>query len=399
MTEPTTRPLLKRPDPTAEQEEWLAQVEKIVPVLEAYRDQAERERDTPKPVFDAIREAGLTRLWIAREFGGHGVSIETGSAVIQAVAQVDASVSWQLGVQAAIGHLSDYLPEDTAAEIFKTSAGAVAGGINPSGRAVQVPGGYRVTGEWGFGSGASNAEWVAVASLLTEDGKVVFGPDGYELRMCFVPQSALEIQDTWYTMGLRGTGSNDFRISDLFVPEEFAVKRSDMLRVPSPRPSRVYPVSYYDFGPFSPASSALGIAQKAVATIKDVVCAKKTITKPGTLANSQAVQEKIGRAEMHVLTAEVLLAHAAREAVTTGDAADDSSSALIRLAGAAIAENCISAVDIAFTLAGTGSIFSSSPLDRCLRDVRSVTKHISVAPANIESVGEYLLGGTLEWRR
>jgi alkylation response protein AidB-like acyl-CoA dehydrogenase len=101
MTTSTDMPaLLAEAPPTAESEEWLGRVEEIVPVIESHRSRTERDRQSPPEVFEALRAAGIPRMWVSREFGGGQVSIETGAAVISRLAAVDASVAWQMGVQA-----------------------------------------------------------------------------------------------------------------------------------------------------------------------------------------------------------------------------------------------------------------------------------------------------------
>jgi alkylation response protein AidB-like acyl-CoA dehydrogenase len=399
MAKYTVRPALQEADRTAEQEDWLGRVDKIAPIIEEHRETAERERRTPRPVFDALREAGLTRMWVSRSFGGAQASIEVGSAAVQALARLDASVAWQVGVQGAIGRLSDYLSEEVAAELFEEHAGLVVGGVNPAGRAEPVEGGFRVEGTWSFASGSAHADWLVCAAPVFQDGERVEGPGGPEMRMCFFPAREAEMLDTWHTAGLRGTGSENFSLHGLFVPERYTVRYLDMLRAPRERPSRAYPIGYYDFGPFTSASTALGVARAAVEHVRDLALGKVPAASGATVAASHTAQEKFARASSLVLSSTALLQNAARQAVDFGTSGGDDLSALVRLTAATVAEQSVAAVDLAYVLAGSSSLFQASPLDRCMRDVRGATKHITLSSSHFETVGQYLLGGPLVMRR
>ncbi|MCM2416260.1 acyl-CoA dehydrogenase family protein [Streptomyces sp. RKAG290] len=385
--------------PTPGTEDWLARVEKIAPVIEEAREQADHDRVTSRAVFEALRDAGIPRMWVAEEFGGERASIETGSAVIQALACLDASVAWQMGVQGAIGRLSDYLPEATSAQLFRDHDGLVVGGVNPAGHAEEVPGGYRLNGEWAFASGSAHADWLVCAAFVTENGEVRRTPRGPETRMLFVPRADAEIRDTWYTVGLRGTGSNHFTVNDVHVPEEFTVNGADMLRPPAARSSRAYPIGYYDFGPFTSASTALGIAQDAIDSFKDLAAKKTPTGATGTLAKSHVVQEKLARAEIELYTARLLLKDTARQVTALGETGGDSLTSLVRVTAATVAEKAAATVDSMYSLAGASSVYATSRLERCFRDVHSAVKHITLSPTHFEMVGQYLLGGGLQMRR
>ncbi|MFI0165796.1 acyl-CoA dehydrogenase family protein [Streptomyces sp. NPDC017095] len=388
-----------RPPPSGQTQDWLTRVEKLAPVIEENRERAERDRVTPRPVFEALRDARIPRMWVSRQFGGEQLSIETGSAVIQALARLDASIAWQMGVQGAIGRLSDYLPESTARTLFQDSDGLVVGGVNPSGHAEAVEGGYVLSGEWAFASGSAHADWLVCAAHVTDGGTVRRTAAGPALRMLFIPRSDADIRDTWYTVGLRGTGSNHYHVDQVYVPEEFTVDGADMHRPPADRPARAYPIGYYDFGPFTSASTALGVAQDAVADFKALAARKTATGASSSLATSHTVQEKLARAQAEVHIAETLLAHAAAQATAHGTDGGDALTALVRLTAATVAEKAVAAVDSLFTLAGATSVYATSRLERCFRDVHSATKHITLSPMHFETVGQYLLGGDLVMRR
>ncbi|WP_245567494.1 acyl-CoA dehydrogenase family protein [Nocardia vinacea] len=398
ISDPLPRAILQPPR-SAQAREWLSRIAKIAPVIEEYRVAAERDRVTPRAVIDAIRDQGLHRMWVGREFGGEQLDLATGSLVLRALAQIDASIAWQVGVQGAIGRLSDYLPEPTARKLFGENTELVVGGINPSGRAERVSGGFRLSGEWGFASAGTHAEWLVCAAFVTEGGAPVKRETGPEMRMVFVPSADAEFSDTWHTTGLRGTGSNNYRVADVFVPDDFTVDQAELLRPPSSRATPAYPVGYYDFGPFTTASTAVGIAQDALDSIKKVAIEKTPAGGTSTLAASHTAQEKLGRVEMLVHSSRLLLDDAAQQVTAFGETGGDALSALVRLTSSTVGEQAVAAVDIAHAMAGTGSLYTSSRLERAFRDVHAAVKHMTLSPTNFEMVGQYLLGGPLKMRR
>ncbi|WP_322752631.1 acyl-CoA dehydrogenase family protein [Frankia sp. Cas3] len=391
--------LLNGNHPCDETTEWTARVETITPVLARHRDQAEHERATPPAVIDALREQNIHRMWVSRAFGGGQVSVQTGSAVLQALARVDASVAWQMGVQGAIGRMSDYLPEPVAHRLFRENTRLVVGGINPTGQAEPVPGGYRLHGTWSFASGSAHASWLVATAMLPDDHASCTPPTGPRTHMFFVPTSAVRFVDDWFTAGLRGTGSTTFCVEDLVVPADHTIDGSLLRRPPAGRTSRAYPIAYYDFATFTTASTALGIAQDALETFRSLAREKIPARATSPLAASHTVQAGLARAEILVRTSALLLTDAADHATAHGEQGRDNLSALIRLAAAAVAENTAAAVDTLYDLAGTSSLHTASRLDRCFRDIHAAVKHITLSPTNFEMVGQYLLGGALLTRR
>jgi indole-3-acetate monooxygenase len=380
--------------------EWLARVDEMGPVIVGNKDRGERERASPDVVFRVLQDAGVPRMWVSREFGGSQVSLETGSAVIQALARLDASVAWQMGVQGAIGRLADYLPEPTARKLFLDHEGLVVGSVNPTGLAEVTSDGFVLSGTWPFASGYAHADWLVCAAVVNESGRPRTGADGKpETRMLFVPKDECTVLDTWHTIGLRGTGSNHYRVSGALVSEDFTVPGSALLNPPPCRPSRGYAIGYYDFGPFTSASTVLGIARGAVDAARELARSKTPAAATSTLAGSHTVQEKVADAEALVRSARLILADAAWHATKYGETGGDALSAVVRLAAATVARSGVSAVDTAFQIAGTSAIYASSPLERYFRDVHTAAKHITLSHSHFEMVGQYLLGGELQMRR
>jgi len=392
MNDQLKRFRLPEPTPTVEQSEWLARVDKVAPIIEEHRDAAEQDRKMPRVVYEALRDAGFTRMWVSREFGGEQASLDAGMVALEALAYLDASVAWQIGVQGAIGRLSDYLPEESSRRLFGDCDGFAVGGVKPSGLAEPVEGGYLLRGEWAMASGSAHADWLVCTSVVCKDWRPVQTPTGPDIVMLYVPVSNVRFLDTWYTVGLRGTGSNHYQVAEQFVPEELAVRKGRMVQAPPERSSRAYPIGYFDFGPFTTAPVALGIAQDALDTFHTTAQAKAPSSGTQTLAASPVVQERFARAEIAVYSARLLLFEAAQQLAASGTAGEELS-ALIRLASATVGEATTAAVESAYTLAGTTSMYATSRLERAFRDVNSVTKHIALSYTHFDTVGNSMLNG------
>ena len=140
--------------------------------------------------------------------------------MIEELARQDGSLGWCTVVAAGYARLAGSLPDDVAAEIFGSGRSILAGTTNPSGKALAVPGGYRVTGRWSYGSFIGHSHWV-LGNCVTHDAgdprrDASGGPD---FRLCLFPREQVEVFDIWRVGGLRATGSDDYQVTDLFVPE------------------------------------------------------------------------------------------------------------------------------------------------------------------------------------
>ncbi|MCX5328740.1 MULTISPECIES: acyl-CoA dehydrogenase [unclassified Streptomyces] len=383
---PTQRPSLLATTPIpARAEEWLDRIDAVAPLIRAHRDQAERDRATPEAVVKALCDAGVHRMWVGRHFRGRQVSLATGSAVLQYLARLDASVAWQMGVQGAIGRLSDYLPEPAARTVFAEHNGLVVGDVHPTGQARRVPGGYRLTGTWAFAGGSAHADWlVCAATAQDKDGDTDGDETKSATRLLFIPQSAATLLDTWHSVGLPSTGSTHFEVEEVFVPDGFTVDGAALLRPPPRRASRAYDIGYYDFGPFTTASTALGIAQDSLETFRQLLPKDRGAVSP-------VAQAGFARAEMRVRRAGLLLADTAKRASVHGQDGGEPLSALVKLTAATVAEDTAAAVDTVYDLAGSRTVYTSARLERCFRDIHTAVKHITLSATHFETVGRYLL--------
>ena len=145
--------------------------------------------------------------------------------VWEAVARLDASAAWNLVMNQAIAAYAAWLPAAGAQELFRDGPPTVAGALNPPAAATRVDGGWRITGQCPFGSGCHNAQWLAMPAVeMDGDHPKVDPVTGQSAPFgVFLPRTAAKILDAWHTFGMRGTGSTDYAVQDLFVPDRLTV--------------------------------------------------------------------------------------------------------------------------------------------------------------------------------
>src|SRR5499427_685976 len=355
----------------------------------------------PRPLFEALRDAGIFRMSVLKAVGGSEVDEETVLQAIEELARQDGSVGWNVMIASNAAIAAAYLPAATLRQVYGGGPSTViAGALLPQGAAIPVPGGFRLTGRWTFASGCHQADWMAGSSAVTVQGTPRLRPDGRpDIRTFFLPVGACELLDTWHTSGLRGTGSHDWQVTDVFVPEE---QSFPILRDGPPEPGALFA---RDFGAYAGprvAAVALGIARDAIDTFTALAMTKTPVLATSTLATQHTTHERVGRAEALLRAGRAFLYDTVRalpHSPNWSEELSDDLRASIRLASAHAAQSAAEAVDLMFNAAGTTATYTSSRLERCFRDVHVATQHVAVAPSNIEMVGQYLLGLGLQARR
>jgi alkylation response protein AidB-like acyl-CoA dehydrogenase len=374
--------------------QYLQRVADVAPMIDAAADQIEEARDLPPPLFAALRERGLFRLVQPAEYGGAELDPPSLVQVIEAVARHDASTAWCVGQTNICAMTAAYLDPSVARDIFGPDTGILAWGPGP-GEAHVVPGGFRVSGAFDFASGSRLASWLgAHVPVIEPDGTRRAGPDGKPMTVTmFFPKSSATVRDTWQVMGLRGTGSDSYSVTDLFVPEAYSLPRytarkphvSGKLYVFTP--STLYASSF--------AGIALGIARTVMESfIREV----KDTTSRGasrTRGENNVVQSQVAQNEARLRSARMFLLGSVSEiwaeAQTTGILTPDQL-LTIRMASTWAIQSAREVVAQLYAAAGALAIFQSRPFERRFRDIHTVTQQIQGHPAHFETVGQILLG-------
>jgi alkylation response protein AidB-like acyl-CoA dehydrogenase len=338
---------------------------------------------------------------VAKVVGGAEAEEATILQVIEELARQDGSVGWNVMIASNTAIIASYLPVAALREVYRCGPNTViAGALPPQGAALPVPGGFRLTGRWTFASGCHQADWMQGTSVVMAQGTPRLRPDGRpDVRTFFVPVGACEILDTWHTAGLRGTGSHDWQVTDVFVPEE---RSFPVLRDGPSEPGSLYMRDFAAYAGPRIAAVALGIARDAIDAFTALARTKTPMLATSPLATQHTTHERVGRAEALLRAGRAFLYETVRTlpyGPTWSTALSEDLRASIRLASTHAAQNAAEAVDLMFNAAGTTAVYASSRLERCFRDVHVATQHVAVAPSNIEMVGQYLLGLGLQMRR
>jgi indole-3-acetate monooxygenase len=288
-----------------------------------------------------------------------------------------------------------FLDPDVAGEIFAGKRGIVAWGPPGPAEAREVPGGYRLTGTWDFASGSHHAAWLgAHVAILAEDGTAQLRPDGGPvIRTLLFPKSRAKFTDIWHVIGLRGTGSDSYTVTDLFVPEQYTVLRE---AEPRPRqPGLLYAFSSSNMYSSGFAGVALGIARSTLDAFVDLARDKIPRGAKRTLRDNNVVQSQVAQSEARLRSARAFLLGSLEqiwgEVAQSGRLTTDNHTT-IRLASTWAIHEARAAVDAAYHAAGATAIFESNPFERRFRDIHTVIQQYQGRQAHFETVGQVLLG-------
>jgi alkylation response protein AidB-like acyl-CoA dehydrogenase len=369
-------------------------------ILRAYAPAAEAARRLAPEAMAALIDAGILRIWIPEVYGGMALDVLPALELIEQVARIDSAAGWLVANQNGVTSLGAVFPEETTAELFADPRVVCAGGWFPPGVAEPVQGGYRVRGRWSFGSGVDHATWLTGQAIVHEDGMPRLGPDGHPVALIvFFPAAEAEVLDTWRTLGMRGTGSHDYRVDDLFIP----ARRTWTVGPFEPvNPAYVSPLPRLGMWliPASNAAVALGIAQAAIDDLVALAATKVPSYTQTGLADKPAVQERVARAQAYVDAARRSVHGAVAEAwefVQGGARAGMAQGIPVALAGSFAMEAACTAVDLVHAAAGTTGIREEYRFQQYFRDIHTISQHAFSSPGRFESLGKLLLGRESDW--
>ncbi len=367
----------------------------LLPRIAASAEETERQRRLPEPLVTELIEAGLFRLLLPRSLGGAEVDPITFVEIMQAVASADASTAWVLCQTAGTSMSAAYLPPHVAEQVFGPPRGILAWGPGPGARAVTVDGGYRISGSFSFASGCRHASWLgAYCALIDPDGTPRRHEDGSpETRTMIFPAANAAMKDIWHVIGLRGTGSDAYTVTDLFVPDEFAIVRDD----PAERrqAGALYCFRLGSMFAAGFAGVALGIARTMMGDFTTLAAGKVPRGFSTTLRENAVVQSQVAQAEASLASAHAYLmstvAEGWQEAGRLGDLTLERRVG-IRLASTHAIQQAKAASEAVYHLAGSSAIFASGAFERRFRDIHALTQQMQGRQTHFETVGRFLLG-------
>lgn len=371
--------------------EILARASALVPVLRDRAAEIEQARCLPADIVARLRDTGVFRMGVPRSSGGPELDSMEQTEVIETLALGDTSAAWCAMIGMDTPLYARYLDDSVARDLFTDPDMITAGLILPVGRAERVPGGYRISGRWPFGSGITHADWVVAGCFVYRDGEPEPSPTGQPMhwRIMIAPRERFEILDTWFTTGLAGSGSRDYQADDLFIPEEQSFSFTS--------PRRGGPLATPEAILRNMPGVPLGVARAALDHVRELA-ANRTDRAAGTSwAETYRVQLAIAESEMELNGARHAVYGTLRRQWDLLSAGAEPSPdervapVLARVNAFRVARSIVSRL---YDLVATTAIYRPSPLDRWLRDLNTMRQHVIAQDQVIQSVGAFLLGGT-----
>ncbi|MEM7100188.1 MAG: acyl-CoA dehydrogenase family protein [Pseudomonadota bacterium] len=347
-------------------------------------------RQLPGDIVEDLRAAGIFRMNMPSHWGGPEMTSMDQVEVIETLCRADGSVGWCSFIWCDSGIYSGYLEEDVAKELYPELDLAQSGWVYPAVAAEEVEGGYLVDGRWIFGSGCNHCDRLAAGVIVTKNGEPVLGKSGMpSWRILLGKPEQFEICDTWYTMGLRGTGSHDYVAKGLFIPHEHSFRFGD----PAPRQGAIWARPDHLLRKMS--GVPLGIARDALDRAIEILETKTDRRSGERYADNVIVQETIADAEARLGAARCYVFDSLErqwEKIEKNLPLTESERAAPVMSRQLAFQTGRQVVQLLFDLVGADAVYSRNPFERQLRDMNTACQHIVAQRKTLQGPGGLLLG-------
>lgn len=375
----------------------VARTSALAPTIAAAAPQIEANRELTPDIVAALHEAGLFRMLLPRSLGGEELSPENFVLAAEAIAKADASTAWCVAQTAICSTLAASLKPEVARKVFAGRSLLAWGPFSPKAKAVACAGGYRISGAWGYASGSRHATWLAAHCPVYEtNGQPRLHADGSQAEITAIfSKAGATITDNWCVVGLKGTGSDNYAVTDLLVPNEMIVNAYGRDLESKHERGPLYRFTVFQLFAASFAGIALGIARSTLDSFTDLAKSKTPTGGKSLLRDNAVIQMQIGMAETQLASARVFLIEALRamyeEASRSGTPTVDQR-IMLRMASSNGTHRAKCVVDTAYHAAGATAIFEGNPFERRFRDIHTVSQQIQAHFSLFESIGQHFLG-------
>ena len=367
----------------------------LQPLLDAQGAEIDRRRELTPEVVDALAVQDMLRLLLPCSLGGQEIHLLEHCKATEAIGWADASTGWfvnQSNVSSASSAAA--MPREAAAAIFHGPRSGLAwGAIHNKSAAVRTDGGYRLTGTWSFASGSRHTTWIGAHSAVQNpDGSPHIRYGKPDVRSFLFLREQAAIIDDWHVLGLRGTGSDTYSVTDLFVPDDHAPDREAQQERREPGP--LYTIRSTLLYALGFTGVTIGLARRMLDTYIALAGRRHSRVSPGAMINSTAVQREIAVLEAKLSAARAFLHEAVCQTYDAAakDDLDVDTRMRLRLA-TTYGMNEATDVSIAcYRGAGTAAIMDAAPFERRFRDAMSASQHAQAMPPLLEMVGRHLMG-------
>jgi alkylation response protein AidB-like acyl-CoA dehydrogenase len=376
------------PGPSADT--LLARARALRPALAAGAEIGEAKGSLTDEAAAALRHDGFVGMWAPRELGGSSLRPIEAIRIIEELTYADSSVGWVLSTSAlAVGGAGVFLGDEVVRDMFRPGAlPFIAGQGVPNGRAIAQPGGgYRLSGNWNYGSGIKHANFVIVGAMVFDGDAPRLREGKPEARFFYLQRSDVEVADNWDVIGLRATGSVDHSVAALFVPEDYSFPALS----PEPLRQSLAALGFATLAPAGHAAFALGIGRRMIDEIAGF--AQTRAGRPGAIGDSESFREDYACAQAQLQAAHAFVFRSWEEAEAVferGDRLTSREDSYLRLsmihATNAVADICT----FGYRAAG-GTSLRRGVIQRLFRDIHAGAQHIICSPGALRNCGRELL--------
>jgi 3-hydroxy-9,10-secoandrosta-1,3,5(10)-triene-9,17-dione monooxygenase len=360
----------------------IARARALIPQLRERASKTEELRRLPPQTERDLHDTGLFRIMQPKRVGGLELDYVALVDCADALGQGDASVAWNFANLASHHWMLGMFDPRAQDAVWSKDADALIASsfIFPAGRARKADGGYVLKGSWPFSSGVESCEWNMLGSVVWSEDEA----DGIEYRIFLLNRSDYTIKDTWNATGLRGTGSNDVDVADVFVEEAMSVSVSELAGGPTPgstiNPNALYALPVFSLFPYVLSGVGLGNAQACLDDYIDNARHRSSTYNRAKLGDMQSTQIKIAEASAKIDAARLIMRTNCIDAMVNarrGYIPDMSAKTRLRRDGAFSVNLCTEAVSLLFAASGARSLFMSGTLQRQFRDAHAVNSHLA----------------------
>ncbi len=364
----------------------------IAPIIREHSEEAERERRLSAPVLKALKEAGLLRMATPRSLGGLETDPVTRALIGEEVGRHDSAAAWTLENPLDWAFFCCRLPDEGAEEIYCDGPDAlIAAQFGRPLSATSTNGGYRISGRAPFVSNCHDADWISSTVLVDEDSAT----GEPEMRMVYFASEECEILDTWNVMGMRGTGSHDISVNDVYVPKSRTFPMEPEFEPGSHYRGPLYRMPVVGTAAAGIPTPMLGVARRALDEVTELARNKTPVASSGLLKERASAQSQLGRAEAILRSGRLLLLDTLSRAwqrCLDGAPHSLEQRADLQLGMAHAMSSAVQAVELACGIAGTTAFRANSPLERCFRDVQTMRHHVFASEQRYGTFGQVYLG-------
>jgi alkylation response protein AidB-like acyl-CoA dehydrogenase len=371
----------------------------ILPAIAALADRSEQERRVPPESIEMLKKVGAFKILQPKRFGGAEADLQMFYDITAAIGSACASTGWVSGVCGSHQWVVSQFSERAQCDVWEDAPETlVSGTYAPTGTAMPVNGGYRLSGAWGFASGCDHAGWHFAGAAIEPAAN-----GARETAFFLVPANEVTFKDTWFSSGLRGTGSKDAEIDGAFVPDHRVLRLGDILAMDTPglsaNSSSLYRVPFFSVVPLGIVAPIVGATRRAIeifiASSRDRVPRGGAMGNANKVADSPILQSKVAEALGMLDAVELLLQRDISE--TAAGAAGGTVTVDMRLRNrrdyALAIRICLQTIESIYNSSGAAGMFVPNTVERIWRDVHAAAKHVGLNWDGISAmVGRHAFG-------